>query len=376
MNIIEYAESELCTFAEKPFGDADSLVLAQFSYNNLSAAMKTLESGASIPLRDFFCAEYFEELFHNVRDEPSNRRLLSALAASPRFRSLRFSHLSEKLSDQLEEQFAAVTVQLDDQTACILFRGTDSTLIGWKEDFNLAFMPCVPSQVDAMAYVNAIGADFPGDLILSGHSKGGNLAVYGAVKCEASVRARIKAVYSHDGPGFGADFPALEAYQEISPRIFKSIPQSSVIGMLLEECDAYNVVESTQSGFMQHDPFSWVVKDGALHTLESITSSAKYMDKTLNAWIAGMSVEERARFVDALYTILTAGNISNAFEIDLAKSLPAMYSAAVHLDPQTRSFVFQTVKNLAGMAVKNVRIPNPLTAKETPAVGEPENKDN
>lgn len=355
-NLIEYAESEFRPFSEKPFCNADSLVLSQFVYNNLGAILKD----DALEMRDFMRAECFDGLFDRVRDVPSNRRLIAALAASPRFRHLRVQWLTEKLCEKTEEQFAAVTVQLDANTACIVFRGTDASLIGWKEDFNMAFMPNVPSQLDAVSYVNTVGSSFSGGLILSGHSKGGNLSIYAAVACDAAVRARIQAVYSHDGPGFGSNLPKLEAYEEMRPRIQKSIPQSSVIGMLLEDQDTYDVVESRESGFMQHDPFSWVIQDGVLHALNSITPSAQYMDKTLNGWLSGMTNEERARFVDALYEILSAADITNAFEIDFGKCLPAMYKAAVSLDAETRSFVFQAIKNLAEAAVRNMLPPNPL----------------
>ena len=129
--------------------------------------------------------------------------------------------------------------------------------------------------------------------------------------------------------------------------------------MLLENHGAYSVVESNQMGIMQHDPFSWQVTDGAFHTLEEISSGAKYMNQTLNSWITGMSIDERIRLVDVLYGLLTAGNIENVFDAgDIQKNIGAIYNAAVHLDPETRSFVLQIIRQLAGFALHNIPHPN------------------
>lgn len=358
-NIIDYVEQEFRTVREKPPSAVDTLVLSELSYINLGAVLSELSSDAeTIELRDLLRAEAFDSLFHDVRDTQSNRRLLFALAASPRFRHMRIGNLKEKQSDQLEEQFAAVTVYPDEAHACVVFRGTDATLIGWKEDFNMAFLPVVPAQSDAVDYVNRVGTLFPGRLTVCGHSKGGNLAVYAAMQCDSAVQARITAVYSHDGPGFASDIQEKAEYRSVADRIHKLLPQSSLIGMLLENHGTYTVVESCQIGIMQHDPFSWLVTDGEFHAVERITAGAQYMNKTLNSWISGMSMEERERFVDALYTILAAGNITNVFEFgdDFQKKISAMYNAAVNLDPETRSFVLQVIRQLASLAVKNLPV--------------------
>ena len=358
-SITEYAEQTLHTFSQRPFSEVDSLVLSQLSYIHLDAVFT---HAADPEIRDFLRAEAFEGLFRGVRAAAGTRRLLTALAASPRFRNMRAGSFSEKTSRQREEQFAAVTFYPDDRTACIVFRGTDSTLVGWKEDFNMAFMPRVPAQADAAAYANQIGAAFPGRLLLCGHSKGGNLAIYAAAMCAPEIQARIDAVYAHDSPGFSRAVLESAGYRRIQPRIRKTIPQSSLIGMLLESHDQYTVVESRQSGIMQHDPFSWVIEDGAFRTLEKITAGAEFMNDTLDDWIAGMSIAERERFVDALYDILSAGGITSIFDFggNLPQRLSTMRSAAAGLDPKTREFLFQIVTRLAGYAVKNLaKFPKP-----------------
>lgn len=164
----------------------------------------------------------------------------------------------------------------------------------------MAFLPRVPAQEDAVAYVQQVADVFPGKLVLCGHSKGGNLAVYAAAMCAPDVQNRITAVYSHDGPGFSRTVLESVGYKRIQPRIRKSIPQSSLIGLLLENHGDYAIVESRQIGIMQHDPFSWVIENGAFRTLDRITSGAAFLNDTLDDWIAGMRMDERERFVDTL----------------------------------------------------------------------------
>lgn len=358
-SIIEYAETEFRTLEEKPFSDVDSLLLSQFSYMNLSAFEDGLTGGNTLEIRELLKAERFEKLMFHVRDTKSNMRLLYAMAASPRWRTVKIGNFSEKLCDQAEEQFASITVYLDKDHACAVFRGTDATLVGWKEDFNMAFLPVIPSQADAAEYVTKLGKSFPGKLILTGHSKGGNLAAYAGMFCDPEVQKRIERVYPLDSPGFIGNTLDSDEYKRIQDRVHKVIPRGSLIGMLLENHGAYSVVESSQMGIMQHDPFSWQVTDGAFNTLEEISGGAKYMNKTLNSWIAGMSIDERVRLVDTLYGLLTAGDIQNVFDAgDIQKNIGAVYNAAVHLDPETRSFVLQIIRQLASLALHNIPRPN------------------
>lgn len=144
-SILEHAETEFSLLAEKPFTDVDSLLLSQFSYMNLSAFEDELKCENKIEIRELLKAERFEKLMFHVRDTKSNMRLLYAMASSPRWRNIKIGNFVEKLCDQSEEQFAAITVYLDDDHACAVFRGTDATLVGWKEDFNMAFLPVIPS---------------------------------------------------------------------------------------------------------------------------------------------------------------------------------------------------------------------------------------
>ena len=156
-------------------------------------------------------------------------------------------------------QFAAMTFDLPDGSSYIAFRGTDATIVGWKEDFNMAFQYPVPSQAEAADYLNEAARHCRGKLYVGGHSKGGNLAVYAAANCRPDVSARLARVFSHDGPGFLEQALQSEAFRQVLPKIEKTLPQSSMIGMLLEHQENYKIVKSSSISIWQHNPFSWEI---------------------------------------------------------------------------------------------------------------------
>lgn len=356
-NIIDYVEKEMNRLTVKAFSPVDSLVLSQFSYIRLNFLVPgILENAEPVRVRDLLQAEHFHRMFHHVRDSENNKKLLFAMAASPRFRDLKVSFYKDVLDNAAEQQFAAVTFFLDGDTAYIAFRGTDDTFTGWKEDFNMAYISPVPSQEDALRYLEAVEASFPGKLITGGHSKGGNLAVYAAMKCAPAVQNRILQVYSHDGPGFKDNIFESEEFKRISSRIHKTIPQSSLIGMLLEHQENYFVVESNRFGLMQHDPFSWSVIGDHFNVLKHLKSGSQYRNRTLSDWISEMSTEKREQFVDALFAVLASSKASTftEFGAEWQKSIPTMLVAAKNLDAETKAILSQTIKELAVIALKNI----------------------
>lgn len=360
-SIITYAEEELARVGagsgEKPFSPVDSLILAWLSYLHLPADTAGWE-GEGVPLARLFRAECLPELFAGVWDPAGTRRLFTALVASPRFRDARVRGFTEQLDEDEGKQFAAVAFQLTPDLAYLAFRGTDSTLVGWREDFNLAFRTPVPSQEAAVRYVLEAAGHLSGALVCGGHSKGGNLAVYAAAMCpEPSVRPRIERAFSHDGPGFLPSVLARSEFVDMMPRIEKTLPQSSVVGLLLETQEScVDIVRSRQVGILQHDPFSWVVEEGRFRPVEHLSADAKYLDRTLNGWIAQMSPEERERLTDALYGVLSAADARSFDEIkaDWQSSVPAIMRALGGLDPDTRSFLGRILGELAKQGVQSV----------------------
>lgn len=354
-NIVSYAERVFDTFDERPFSSVDSLILAWFSYFHLNGAFEGAAAGEALALTRLYRSELFDEMFRDFWDAPSTLRLFAAVTASRRFRDMRALHYVESFDSAEEKQFAAVSFQLTDSLAYVAFRGTDSSLIGWKEDFSMAFKSPVPAQESAARYLSDTAKHLRGALLVGGHSKGGNLAVYAAAECDRAVQDRIVRVYSHDGPGFLESVLQSDAFRRIADRIEKTLPQSSVVGMLLEHQEHYSIIRSNRVSFLQHDPFSWQVEGGSFVPFSHLTSDALYLDHTISAWLAQLSEADRERFVDALFDILSANDISTVDEWKAGwpKNVPAAVRALSQMNPDTKTFLGHTLHELAALSVKN-----------------------
>lgn len=356
-NMVDYTENEMNRLEKKALNPVDSLILSQLSYMRFQSMIPALTDRAeSVKIRDLLQAEHFDTLFSGVWDSQSSKKLLFALAASPRFRDLGVNFYVDILDAGLEKQFAALTCFLNKKMMYVAFRGTDSSLTGWKEDFNMAFKSPVPSQQSAVRYLEEVASRRPGEIIVGGHSKGGNLAVYSAMNCSRAVQDRIVKIYSHDGPGFRDDVFHTEEFRRISDRIHKTIPQSSLIGMLLENQENYYVVESKSFGLLQHDPFSWVAAEDDFRILRQLSVGTQYRNRTLNDWIAALSNEQREVFTDTLYAVLSSGDAATFAQLgaEWQRSIPAMLTAVKNIDPETKAVVLDILKELAVIAVKNI----------------------
>lgn len=358
MNIVGYVENCRESFLQRPFSEVDSLVLSQLSYIRFDGLAKGLkEGGEPVLLRQLFTEANAGKMLSGVRDGESNAALLSALVISPRFGELSINYYESELSVKLEEQFSAMTFFLPNTAPYIAFRGTDATIIGWKEDFNMAFQSPVPSQQRALDYLLRVAEQIDGNFMQGGHSKGGNLAVYSGFSAPESVQQRILAIYDHDGPGFKEKLADNEGFVRIERKILKTVPESSVIGMLLECGDSYRVVESSRIWINQHDPFSWKIAEWKFCLKENVSGSAVYTDRTLTDWLSGLSDPERERFVDILFGILGAGGAETFAQLreGWQKNVPAMLSAVHGTNPEMRRFEFRTLAALGGIMLRNLR---------------------
>lgn len=236
--------------------------------------------------------------------------LLEAAAKTARFGDVGMAFYRNVFEPEKETQFAAFTCYLGDGTAVLAFRGTDRTLVGWKEDFNMAFQDSVPAQREALRYLNEFAIHTLLPMRLAGHSKGGNLAVYAAAKADRSTQERILEIHNQDGPGFSEKMMADSGYLAIVPKISTYVPESSVVGMLLDHEEPYIVIKSRQIGPMQHDPYSWEVLGNGFIYKEEITAKSKKFDRTMKAWFHSMTTEERNTLVDVIYEILVSGGAS------------------------------------------------------------------
>ncbi len=344
------------TLEQNEINPVDALILSELSYLRLKGLVP--EDPKEAPT----VAETAQMLFELPEEAQKGRCrderdliLLKALGESCRFGSMRLTFPEERTDETAQIQFAALTVLLADGDAFAVFRGTDGSLVGWKEDFNLGFMDSIPGQWAARDYLERTAEFCPGELFAAGHSKGGNLAVFAAAKCSPDTRRRICGVYNNDGPGFSSAFLEDEGYQEILGRIHTFVPQSSVVGMLLEHEEPYTVVKSSQAGLLQHEPYSWEVRGGDFVRLKQVTEGSRMIDQTVKSWLSGLTREERESFVDAVYELLRSADVDHIGDLAHPERIYAVLQKLGQEDSKNRQMLLKAMVRLVAAAARTVR---------------------
>ena len=373
MNILDYLASEFSSFEEKPFNEVDSLILSHVcmvDFDGIAPALKERQSftniativnnllatpAQSVHFRDALQAEHYDTMFTGLVPAKT-KELLIALAASPRFRDMTVSNYLSLFDVEQQTQFAAMTFIQKRDFAYVGFRGTDSSFTGWKEDFNMAFSWPIPSQEQAQRYLEATAKYLPRKLILGGHSKGGNLAVFAAIKVAQRIQERIAHIYNHDGPGFKPTTISDADYANVHDRITKTVPVDSIVGMLMESREHYRVVVSTGKGIMQHDPFTWEIDGTDFVYAEDISDNAKFADQVLTEWLSHFSDEELSVIVDALFTAVAATGAEDATDIMSggAKTIALLTEASRNTVEPERSILGNALVVLTEIVVRNV----------------------
>lgn len=369
--IMDYLVTEFATFEEVPFCAVDALVLSEFCMVRMEKVMppmreeKTLGGIAAARLRsvlashrglrfkDALLAEYYDEVFvglvpHKIKD------LMLALAASPRFRDMHMSECASVFDEKNNTQFAALSFSYKNKFAFVGFRGTDCSFTGWREDFDMAYMDRVPSQTGALRYLEAVACRLPKTLYVGGHSKGGNLAVYAAAKCDEKTRRRIRRVYCLDAPGFRSGMFSENERAAVVPLIERYVPRESLIGMLMKHSSSYTVVKSSASGAWQHDPFTWGIDGFEFETCDELSQSARFAHDVLNDWLARYDDEEARVIVDAMFSAMRASGAQDFAEIIQPgpRTLALLRDAAKNTDEKTRATLMDAIGDLAEVAAR------------------------
>ena len=346
------------TFMEKPMNDVDSLVLCQFCYLKFDGLVPLVtEYKKSVSIADLAQHARYDDLFLDKRYEKDNRELFAAMLRSRRYQNLKMNCYINIVEEEWETQFSAITFLLEDSTIYVAYRGTDESIIGWKEDFNMAFRSPVPGQSYAVKYLHMVAKKFFSDFYVGGHSKGGNLAVYAAMNCTEKVQERIIKIYSMDGPGFREDVLEQQKYDAVADRIVKILPQSSLVGMLFETSPRYKVVESKTFGLLQHNPYTWMIEGDDFLYAKGIYESRKRSNATLNRWLMEMDDGERRMFVDTLYQVISASEAENLIDLaaDWKKSMNGIIAALKEVDENTVRALKEMVKDLFEIALENLK---------------------
>lgn len=348
MNIIEYVEKNgIYDFSQVPFGEVDSLVISQLSYLKFEGIVPgPSENKDGIVLSDIVKSEKYDSIYHDERYREINSRFFNALCKSIRFGRLILNNFLDVIDASLDIQFSAMTVEDDKGFKYVVFRGTDDSLIGWKEDLNMTFKTPVPAQKYSVKYLEKVASYLEGDFIVGGHSKGGNLSVYAAMNCSDEVRDRIIRIYSHDGPGFITELLEDSCYDKIKDRIVKFVPKSAVVG-LFGNVEDYIVVDCEKMGVKQHNPYNWIIEGFEFKKTEHIGKISSMQAEAINNWSKEMTKEKWALLSDQIFGVFEKAGVTNLndFNEDFWGTLSRVRLATETIDNETK----EQIKGIFGM---------------------------
>ena len=349
-NIIDYVEEYgKYSLLERPFNEVDSLVLCQLTYLSYGEFVPGIkEEGHPVSIQLIYRHPGRDKILDDYWYRQNNKTLFEAVARSRRFGTLKMNYYVNIINEGEQTQFCAMTYVLEDKNIYLAYRGTDATIVGWKEDLNLAFSKPLNSQKLATEYMNQVAGYIAGEFYAGGHSKGGNLAVYAAMNCKEETREKLLRVFNHDGPGFRPEIRQQGHYEEIKDRIVKFIPRSSLVGTILEDQRDFEILESYGVGMLQHNAYSWKVEGNAFVRAQNMSQGKLRRDAALNEWILSLTEEETHAFVDTLYEVVAASEASNVFQFgaDWKKCLQHVLEAAREVDDDTKKAIMGIIRSL------------------------------
>ena len=336
---------------ETPFNELDMLMLTEITYLPFDQIISD-QISPDCTCRLFEAAEKMPQDLSMLVTK-NRLKLLEKVASSTRFKNIKLMGYVNDIDPDVQKQFAAMIFKIKPDSYVLTFRGTDDSIIGWKEDFHMTYMDQVPAQKTAVNYLRKAMDALPGQFILTGHSKGGNLASYAASQIEPEYQERIQIIYSYDAPGLNHSVITSQGYQTISDKIKRYIPQGSIVGMMLETPKQAQIVKSTAiGGLAQHDTFSWQISDQTFVLLDNLNPDSLQVDKTLKNWVDSVSDEELKDFFDLFFgLILDAGisSINDLTKLENFNKILTVFENANDLTDEERDMLTRLAKLLVDM---------------------------
>ena len=340
------------SFGQSPICEIDALIFSELSYiffdgiipGDIDEGRVTLSEAAEI----FFERNADREVIklgEIVPDEIVD--LFRMTATSKRFAEVELGYFIDIVDNETVEQFSALSFFISDDLAFIAYRGTDDSITGWREDFRMAFLTPVPAQKRAEEYLLETASDFGGRIILGGHSKGGNLALWAGLNAPDEICDRIEKIYNFDGPGFLDDVWESAGYERIADRISTVIPTGSVVGLLLKYDKNYRVTRSSAKKYLyQHDALTWNVLGCEFECDEDVAPDVKKTHERVGRWIYSMEPEKREAFVEGFFDILSSTNAKTLTA--LAESRSDLVRAFSNIDPETKQALMTGIRFFVG----------------------------
>ena len=348
MNLFDYLDWRGdVPFSVDPFNEVDNLLLAQLVYTEFEGIGLDGRVVSIQEAREWFFEKHTrEEVLSDSSFTAKSAFLMDEMARGKRFAGTKLCNYLKLTDKEKATQVSAITFLLEDGTTYVAFRGTDSTLVGWKEDLNLSYLEETEGQKRAVEYLNEAGKDAK-VILVGGHSKGGNFAVYASAFCEKEVQDKITCVYSNDGPGFREEVLEREGYQRILPKVVSIVPDASVVGMLLSSKSKPRVIKSKAIGILQHDGFTWEILRN--HFVEAELSDMGLLSEAaLGDWLEKLDDDTRRSFTGTVFDILESTGAETTTDMgeSVWKSLESMFTTTKELPAEKQKELLRVGKEL------------------------------
>lgn len=360
MDLTGYLIEQQSSFCEVPSNDVDSLILCSLSYLNFDVyPLEDITLPDPVPIIDVLRFSSYEKLvaLSWLKDGDDVEGFLTALAKSRRYRDLSASLFALESAKNIDKQFSAVMFCATGMLPYVAFRGTDGTIAGWKEDFNLAYKDVIPSHIAAQGYLSGVLSMLPSEqhINVGGHSKGGNLAEFATACIDDKAFTRIDNLYNHDGPAFLHDPSPRYRSSAFAQKRHKTIPESSIFGMILEKEDDHRIVLSTATSIFQHRPLTWIVEGNDFAKQDELNDSARLFDDSLDKWLRGSTPEQREIFLDTIFSLMksTDADTLEDLQASLLSNLPHLVKEGRNVDDETKAVVAATIARLFDVLKSN-----------------------
>ena len=348
-NLITYVQQyEAQTFQEKLVTDIDILVLTEIAYLPFDEIVSSsFEEKAAISLNQL------GKEFETIREKEHEKnpfmiteeriQLLELVSKSQRFKDIKVFGFMNDIDDELTKQFAAVCYQWKEDSRWIIFRGTDESLTGWKEDFMMTYSDLIPAQTDAIEYLRKQAELFKGNLNVSGHSKGGNLSLYASAMQEEDIQNRIQQIYCWDSPGVHRSILNTEGYHRIVSKAKRYIPQDSIVGLMLESHVPYHIIESQGSGISQHSALMWNIEEDHFVELTELTRNSQLTDQTFKQWTEVVSDEDLKLFFDTFFDLIFEMGVETVNDVyyNFRMYMQKFFEKAYQMDTEKREILLR-----------------------------------
>ena len=348
-NLITYVQQYGAqTFEDKSLTDIDVLVLTEIAYLPFDEIVpKSFDVTEAISLNQL--GKEFEKIKEKEHENnpfmiTSERiELLEVVSKSQRYKDIKVFGFMNDIDDELTKQFAAVCYQWEEESRWIIFRGTDESLTGWKEDFMMTYSDLIPAQTDAIEYLRKQAELFSGSLNISGHSKGGNLSLYASAMQEETVQDRIKQIYCWDAPGVHRSILGTEGYQRVVSKAKRYIPQDSIVGLMLESQVPYHIIESQGSGISQHSALMWNIEEDHFVELTELSRNSQLTDQTFKQWTEVVSDEDLKLFFDTFFDLIFEMGVETVNDVyyNFRMYMQKFFEKAYQMNPEKREVLLR-----------------------------------